>query len=204
MADTAAMLTGINSHWFVIAFALLISCATVKLQYQQIAGVLKWLVLALIAYPITTFVAGANWTLDLRDSLVPSVPHNRDKWSMLVAILGTTVSPYLFFWQVSEEVEEEESSGQSSLAQRRGASLKELDLRNIDDGVGAFFSNMVMFFIILTTAITLHGHEITKIGTSRRRPKLCMAYGGNRDARRPAFLSGRGFSGEPQSGSTKG
>jgi Mn2+/Fe2+ NRAMP family transporter len=72
-----------------------------------------------------------------------------------VAILGTTISPYLFFWQASEEVEEEKSAGQITLAQRRGATLKELELRNFDVGVGAFFSNMVMFFI-------------TPLGRSRR------------------------------------
>jgi Mn2+/Fe2+ NRAMP family transporter len=87
------------------------------------------------------------------------MPHTRAEWATLVAILGTTISPYLFFWQTSEEVEEEKSAGQSTLALRRGATPQELDLRNIDVGVGAFFSNMVMFFIILTTAITLNKHE---------------------------------------------
>jgi len=178
MADAAAMLSGINSRWFVLAFALLISWATVKLQYQQIANVLKWLVLVLFAYPITAFIAGANWAQVLRDTLVPSMPHNSDEWAMLVAILGTTISPYLFFWQTSEEVEEEKSSGQTTLAQRRGATPQELELRNIDVGVGAFFSNMVMFFIILTTAITLHSHGITKIETSRQAAEALRPFAG--------------------------
>lgn len=168
MADAAAMLSGINSHWFVIVFALLISWATVRLQYHQIANVLKWLVLVLFAYPITAFVVGANWGQVLRDTLVPSMPRGRNEWATLVAILGTTISPYLFFWQTSEEVEEEKSAGQSTLAQRRGATLDELNMRKIDVGVGAFFSNMVMFFIILTTAITLNRHGITNIETSRQ------------------------------------
>jgi Mn2+/Fe2+ NRAMP family transporter len=103
-----------------------------------------------------------------RDTLVPSVPHTKDQWSMLVAILGTTISPYLFFWQASEEVEEEKAAGQSTLALRRGATTEELGLRNVDVGVGAFFSNMVMFFIILTTAITLHRHGMTQIETTRQ------------------------------------
>ena len=178
MADAAAMLSGINSHWFVVAFALLISWATVKLRYQQIASVLKWLVLVLFAYPITAFIAGANWAQVLRDTLVPSMPHNRDEWAMLVAILGTTISPYLFFWQASEEVEEEKSSGQNTLAQRKGATTQELDLRNIDVGVGAFFSNTVMFFIILTTAITLHAHGITRIETSRQAAEALKPFAG--------------------------
>src|SRR5450759_1358803 len=129
MADAAAMLSGINSHWFVVVFALLISWATVRLRYHQIANVLKWLVLVLFAYPITAFVIGADWGRVARDTLVPSMPHTREEWSMLVAILGTTISPYLFFWQASEEVEEEKAAGLNSLSQRRGATVKELQLR---------------------------------------------------------------------------
>ena len=179
MADAAAMLSGINSHWFVIVFALLISWATVRLQYHQIANVLKWLVLVLFAYPITAFVVGADWSQVLRDTLVPSMPHTRNEWAMLVAILGTTISPYLFFWQASQEVEEEKSAGQSTLALRRGATIEELGLRNIDVGVGAFFSNIVMFFIILTTAITLNRHNITNITTSREAAEALRPFAGN-------------------------
>jgi NRAMP (natural resistance-associated macrophage protein)-like metal ion transporter len=179
MADAAAMLSGINSHWFVILFAVLISWATVRLQYHQIANVLKWLVLVLFAYPVTAFVVGANWGQVLRDTLVPSMPHTSTEWATLVAILGTTISPYLFFWQASEEVEEEKSAGQSSLALRRGATSEELDLRNIDVGVGAFFSNMVMFFIILTTAITLHRHGVTNIETSGQASEALRPFAGN-------------------------
>jgi len=178
MADAAEMLSGINSHFCVVVFALLISWATVRLQYHQIANVLKWLVLVLFAYPITALVAGADWGRVMRDTLVPAMPHSREEWSMLVAILGTTISPYLFFWQASEEVEEEKSAGQNTLAKRRGATLKELELRNIDVGVGAFFSNMVMFFIILTTAITLNRHGINHIETTRQAAEALRPFAG--------------------------
>jgi len=168
MADAAEMLSGVKAHFFVVVFALLISWATVRLRYHQIANVLKWLVLVLFAYPITAFVVGADWGRVVRDTLVPSMPYTRDEWSMLVAILGTTISPYLFFWQASEEVEEEKAAGLNSLSQRRGAAVKDLQLRRMDVGVGTFFSNIVMFFIILTTAITLNRHGITHIETSRQ------------------------------------
>jgi Mn2+/Fe2+ NRAMP family transporter len=168
MADAAAMLSGVNAHLLVVVFALLISWATVRLRYHQIANVLKWLVLVLFAYPITAFVVGADWGRVARETLVPSMPHTRDEWSMLVAILGTTISPYLFFWQASEEVEEEKAAGQNTLAKRRGATATELQLRRMDVGVGTFFSNVVMFFIILTTAVTLNRHGITHIETSRQ------------------------------------
>jgi Mn2+/Fe2+ NRAMP family transporter len=125
-------------------------------------------VLVLFAYPITAFVVGADWARVARDTLVPSMPHTRDEWSTLVAILGTTISPYLFFWQASEEVEEEKAAGQRTLAKRRGATGKELHIRRMDVGVGTFFSNFVMFFIILTTAITLNRHGITHIETARQ------------------------------------
>jgi Mn2+/Fe2+ NRAMP family transporter len=162
------MLSGVKSYWFVVVFALLISWATVRLRYHQIANVLKWLVLVLFAYPITAFVVGADWGRVVRDTLVPSIPHTRDEWSTLVAILGTTISPYLFFWQASDEVEEEKAAGQSTLAKRIGATVEELHLRRMDVGVGTFFSNLVMFFIILTTAITLNRHGITHIQTTRQ------------------------------------
>ena len=179
MADAAAMLSGFNSHWFVVVFALLISWATVRLQYKQIANVLKWLVLVLFAYPVTAFIVGADWGEVLHATLVPSIPHTSNEWATLVAILGTTISPYLFFWQASEEVEEEKSAGQVSLAQRKGASEEEIQLRNVDVGVGAFFSNMVMFFIILTTAITLNRHGITNIETSRQAAEALRPFAGN-------------------------
>jgi NRAMP (natural resistance-associated macrophage protein)-like metal ion transporter len=168
MADAAQMLSGANRYLLEVLFALLISWATIRLHYDQIANALKWLVVVLFAYPITAFVVGADWGRVARDTLVPSLPRTRDEWSMLVAILGTTISPYLFFWQASEEVEEEKAAGQSTLAKRRGATLKELELRNFDVGVGSLFSNMVMFFIILTTAITLNRHHITQIETTRQ------------------------------------
>ncbi len=158
MADAAEMLSGVKPYWFVGVFAFLISWATVRLHYQQIANVLKWLVLVLFAYPVTVFVVGADWGRVLRDTLVPSMPHTRDEWSTLVALLGTTISPYLFFWQASEEVEEEKAAGQTTLAQRRGATGEELHLRRMDVGVGTFFSNLVMFFIILSCDTVYRGY----------------------------------------------
>ena len=179
MADAASMLSRIDSRWFVVVFALLISWATIRLEYRQIASVLKWLVLVLAAYPITAFVVGADWGQVLRNTLVASMPHNKNEWATLVAILGTTISPYLFFWQASQEVEEEKLAGQTTLASRRGATQGELGIRNIDVGVGAFFSNLVMFFIILTTAITLNRHGIVNIETSRQAAEALRPFAGN-------------------------
>jgi NRAMP (natural resistance-associated macrophage protein)-like metal ion transporter len=168
MADAAEMLTGINSHLMVAVFGISITVATVHFRYVQIASVLKWLALVLAAYVITAFLVHPHWNQVLRDAVVPSLPAGRSGWAMLVAILGTTISPYLFFWQASQEVEEEKAKGRRMLVRREGATKDELVDRKMDVGVGTFFSNAAMFFIILTTALTLHAHGLTKIETSRQ------------------------------------
>jgi NRAMP (natural resistance-associated macrophage protein)-like metal ion transporter len=168
MADAAEMLTGLSAHVYVVVFGVGIGIAMVHLRYDRIASTLKWLALALFAYVITAFQVGINWGEVVRSALVPSWPQSSEAWAMLVAILGTTISPYLFYWQASQEVEEEKAHGQSTHASRRGATGREILDRKLDVGVGTFFSNLIMFFIILTTALTLHTHGITKIETSRQ------------------------------------
>jgi len=168
MADAAEMFTGVNSHVLVVAFGITIAAATVRLRYVQIAAVLKWLALVLGAYVVTAFLAHPHWGRVLRDAVVPSLPQGREAWATLVAILGTTISPYLFFCQASQEVEEEKAKGRRMLVRREGATHGEIVDRKLDVGVGTFFSNAAMFFIILTTALTLHAHGLTHIETSRQ------------------------------------
>jgi NRAMP (natural resistance-associated macrophage protein)-like metal ion transporter len=168
MADAAEMLTGANSHFFVVLFGIGISWATIRFRYFQIARILKWLSLVLFAYVIAAIHIGPNWGEVLRDGLLPSLPKQSEGWAILVAILGTTISPYLFFWQASQEVEEEKAMGRRMLVRRVGATSREIADRRIDVGTGTFFSNLVMFFIILTTALTLHRHGVTRIETSRQ------------------------------------
>jgi Mn2+/Fe2+ NRAMP family transporter len=178
MADAAKMFTGINSHYLVLVFGITIAFATIQFRYHQIATILKWLALVLFAYVITAFVIGPDWKTILRDTFIPSLPHGHEGWSMLVAILGTTISPYLFFWQASQEVEEEKAAGRRMLARRQGATRRELEVRGIDVGVGTFFSNIVMFFIILTTALTLHRHGLTDIQTSKDAAEALRPFAG--------------------------
>jgi Mn2+/Fe2+ NRAMP family transporter len=168
MADAAQMLTGLNSHIYVVLFGLGISAATVWLRYSRIANTLKWLALFLFAYIFTAFLLRPNWFAVMRDVMMPSLPRGKAAWATLVAILGTTISPYLFFWQASQEVEEEKSMGRLQTVERFGASKDEILNRKLDVGVGTFFSNLVMFFIIVTTALTLHQHGVTNIETSRQ------------------------------------
>lgn len=168
MADAAAMLTGINSHVSVVVFGIAIAFATIRFHYHQIAMIMKWLAAVLLAYVVTAFIAGPNWGRVLRDTFIPSWPRNHAAWENLVAILGTTISPYLFFWQAAEEVEEEKTMGRRLLRQRQGATKQEIIDRKIDVGVGTFFSNFVMYFVILTTALVLHPHGVTNIETSKQ------------------------------------
>jgi len=167
MSDAAEMLTHVNSHIFVIFFGVGISAATIWFRYHQIATILKWLALVLFAYVITGFIVHPDWRMVAHAAFVPTWPKSHDQWGMLVAILGTTISPYLFFWQASQEVEEDKAKGRRMLYRRFGATPVEIITRKIDVDVGTFFSNLVMFFIILTTALTLHQHGITHIETSK-------------------------------------
>jgi NRAMP (natural resistance-associated macrophage protein)-like metal ion transporter len=168
MSDAAKMLTGINSHLFVVLFGVGIAVATIRCRYYQIAMILKWLALCLFAYVITAFVVKPDWSSVLHDTFVPSWPNGHNAWQNLVALLGTTISPYLFFWQSSQEVEEEKAMGRRVLVQREGAMKREIIDRKLDVGTGTFFSNFVMYFIILTTALTLHTHGIKDIETSKQ------------------------------------
>ena len=178
MADAAEMLTGINSHIYVVLFGVAIAVATVRFRYHQIANILKWLALTLFAYIVTTFLIGPDWRAVAYDTFVPSWPKGHDGWATLVAILGTTISPYLFYWQASQEVEEEKAVGRRMLRQREGATGKEIIDRKIDVGVGTFFSNLVMYFIILATALTLHKHGITHIETSKQAAEALLPLAG--------------------------
>ncbi len=178
MADSAEMLGGGSSHIYVILFAVAISWATIRLRYFHIARVLKWLALFLFSYIIAAFIVGPDWGEALRNTFIPSWPSSKEQWGMLVAILGTTISPYLFFWQASQEVEEEKAAGRNTLESRQGATEDELITRKYDVGIGTFFSNIVMYFIILSTAITLHKHGLTNIETSRQAAEALVPLAG--------------------------
>jgi NRAMP (natural resistance-associated macrophage protein)-like metal ion transporter len=168
MADAAGLLTGVGSHAWVVLFGVGIAWATIRLRYEVIASVLKWLASFLLAYVVAGIYIRPPWGEVARAAFVPSWPQGHTAWATLVAILGTTISPYLFFWQASQEVEEDKALGKQTLVSRRGASAEELLNRKLDVGIGTFFSNVVMFFIILTTAFTLNRHGITELETSKQ------------------------------------
>ena len=168
MADAAELLTGVTSHLWVLCFAVAISWATIRLRYATIANTLKWLALVLFVYVAAAVELRPDWGDVLHAAVVPHLPRDGRGWATVVAILGTTISPYLFFWQTAEEVEEEKMLGRRTLRARLGATPDELQARRWDIGIGTFFSNVAMFFIILTTALTLHRAGLTELSTSRQ------------------------------------
>jgi Mn2+/Fe2+ NRAMP family transporter len=114
MADAAEMLLGVRSSFFVILFGVVITAVSVKCDYQQISRILKWLCLVLFAYVVTGFIIKPDWKKVAHDTFIPSLPHAHSALQMFVAILGTTISPYPFVWQASQEVEEGKAKGSST------------------------------------------------------------------------------------------
>jgi NRAMP (natural resistance-associated macrophage protein)-like metal ion transporter len=168
MADAMQMVTGVRSYFWTPCFALIITGLLVWTSYNLIARVFKWLTLVLFAYVIAAFLARPDWAGVFHGTFLPHIEWSRSYMSVLVGILGTTISPYLFFWQASEEVEEDRKRGKTTLAQRRGSTDEELNAAKDDVYTGMFFSNLVMFFIILTTAATLNAHGVRNIETAKQ------------------------------------
>lgn len=168
MADAMQMVTGIRSYYWTPCFALLITGLLIWTSYNLIARVFKWLTLVLFAYVITAFLARPDWAAVFHGTFVPHVEWTRSYMSVLVGILGTTISPYLFFWQAAQEVEEDRERGKATVAQRRGSTNQELSVASEDVFTGMFISNLVMFFIVLTTAATLHAHGVKNIETAKQ------------------------------------
>jgi NRAMP (natural resistance-associated macrophage protein)-like metal ion transporter len=168
MADAMQMVTGIPSYCWTPFFAFLIIVLLFKTSYRTMARTFKWLTLVLFAYVITAFLARPNWPAVMRATLMPHLEWTKSYLAVLVAILGTTISPYLFFWQAAQEVEEDRERGKATVAQRRGSTDAELRAATKDVVTGMLVSNLVMYFIILTTASTLHVHGTQHIETARQ------------------------------------
>ena len=168
MADSTAMIAGIPPYYFTPIYTAILFGLMAWNSYRRIAGILKWLTLALFSYVVATFFAHPVWPAVLHATLIPRIQWSPDYMAMLVALLGTTISPYLFFWQANQEVEEEVDSGKTTLAQRRGATEQEKRDSRTDVLSGAVLSNAIMFFIILTTGATLHAHGQTHIATTQQ------------------------------------
>jgi NRAMP (natural resistance-associated macrophage protein)-like metal ion transporter len=148
---------------FIVA-ALLFTACTLFLEifvpYHVYAKFLKFLTLSLFAYVVTAFAVTAHWTDVLHNLVIPTIQLNREFIFLIVAILGTTISPYLFFWQASTEVEEEVKKGRTTIRERKGATPLEIKAMRTDVFFGMMFSNVIAFFIVITAASTLFPNGI--------------------------------------------
>ena len=166
-ADIGAIAAAINIFVpvpitvLVLPIALIILAFQIWGSYQLIAKIFKWLTLALFAYVGSTMFAKPNVLSVVKATFIPKLSFDPNFLATLVAIFGTTISPYLFFWQADQEVEEEISFGRTTLEQRRGASEAEIKFAKWDVRIGMLLSNLVMYFVILGTAATLFtsGHK---------------------------------------------
>ncbi len=179
MAASGQLLVGIPFFIWLLAIALLTAGLEIFVSYKRYARVLRVLTLSLLAYVFVVFVVPQDWGQTLRNTAIPTIQFSKDYLLNLVAILGTTISPYLFFWQASQEVEEEIDRGKTSVAARKNASQVEIKWMRTDVTAGMFFSNLVMWFIIVTTASTLFRHHVTNIDSATKAAEALKPIAGN-------------------------
>jgi NRAMP (natural resistance-associated macrophage protein)-like metal ion transporter len=167
MGDALALLLGGPAHIYAAVFGLVSLALQIFVPYSKYVRVLKWLTLALLAYVATVFVVHISWPQVAVAFVSPKLNWTPETITTIVAVFGTTISPYLFFWQASQEVEELEADPHAQPLKEAPNQARASFVRiKIDTYFGMGFSNLVAFFIILTTAVTLHMHGVTDIQTS--------------------------------------
>ncbi|MCX6753198.1 MAG: Nramp family divalent metal transporter [Candidatus Nomurabacteria bacterium] len=186
-ADLGAMSQGtqlifphLNFALLVVLFAILSLVFQIFIPYKTYAKYLKYLTFVLLAYIFSALMVDMDWYEVLRHTFVPSMSFSKDSIILLSAILGTTISPYLFFWQTSQEVEEHILSGEVDELQKDENEINsDIKKMRIDVWSGMFFSNLVMFFIIIACASTLFKEGITNIGTAADAAKALEPFAGH-------------------------
>jgi NRAMP (natural resistance-associated macrophage protein)-like metal ion transporter len=166
--------------WLVVGFAVLSLLLQVLMPYAKYARYLKWLALVLLSYIVSAVLAKIDWGEVLKNTFVPNLSFNKDSLLLICAILGTTISPYLFFWQTSQEVEEEILEGKTTLRERRSATAPaQIKRMRIDVWSGMFLSNLVMFFIIAVCGWVLFPHGITNITSAAQAAEALRPFAGD-------------------------
>jgi Mn2+/Fe2+ NRAMP family transporter len=184
-ADIAAIAAAINMFVPIpiAAMVIPIAVAIVVLQvwgsYRLIVRVFKWLTLSLFAYVIAAFLAKPDWSAVAWATFVPQISFTSEYITTIVAILGTTISPYLFFWEASEEVEEEKSEGRGTVAKRKGATDNEIKNEKLDTVTGMLFCNLVFYFVIVSAGATLHVSGQTNIQSATAAAQALRPLAGN-------------------------
>src|ERR1700694_3542519 len=167
MGEALSLVVGGLNHEHALIFASTSTLLQVFVPYRRYAPVLKFLTLTLFAYVATALTVSIPWSTALLAAVWPKTTINADYLLMVVAVLGTTISPYLFFWQASQEVEEmNQGKIRRPLRELTRGGVTEIDRIKVDTTVGMIFSNLIAFFIILTTAAVLNAHGITNINSA--------------------------------------
>lgn len=185
-ADLGAMAKGMqlltpafNFTLLVVIFAVMMLGLQIFTPYERYAKYLKWLAMVLFAYVISAILAHLNWGTVLKHAVVPSISFHKDQLLLICAILGTTISPYLFFWQTSQEVEDQITQGLTTVSSRQGTNKQAVRSMRIDVWSGMALSNLVMFFIIAACGAVLFSRGITNINTASDAAEALRPFAGN-------------------------
>lgn len=185
-ADLGAMASGIQLlnptiryGALVLAVTFFIMLVQIFTPYAKYARYLKWLALILFAYILSAILAHPDWGVVIKHSIIPKIEFNKNYIFLLTAVLGTTITPYLFFWQTSQEIENEIVAGEKTIKQRQLVSRKQITDMRVDVWSGMFLSNVVAFFIIAACAAVLYSHGITNINTAAQAAEALRPFAGN-------------------------
>ncbi|HEX2614086.1 MAG TPA: divalent metal cation transporter, partial [Nitrososphaera sp.] len=181
MASAVQLLNhGLSYTAILLAFALLTVLLQIYLPYARYAHILKWLAMILLAYVVSAILAHVDWATVARKTITPSVSWNKDELLLICAILGTTISPYLFFWQTSQEVEDEIVKGKTSvMARQKEVSKRQIHSMRIDVWSGMLLSNVVMFFIIAACGAILFPQGIVNIQSASQAAEALRPFAGS-------------------------
>ncbi len=171
MASSLHMVFGLNFFFWLFLVAMIIVVLEIWVPYKKYSEVLKWLGLSLIVYVVTAFLIHPDWGMILKATLIPKINWSTDYIMTMVGFLGTTISPYLFFWQASQEVEEEIADNRSQISdfgQKPEVSKSMISKMRLDTKIGMLFSNLMTFFIVVTTAGTLNANGIFEINSAEQ------------------------------------
>lgn len=180
MAKASQLLyPSLNFGWLVVGFAVFSVLLQIFTPYARYAKYLKWLALILFSYILSAILADLNWGEVLKNGFIPHVSFDKEQVLLICAVLGTTISPYLFFWQTSQEVEQEVEHGQLTVKQRQVTTVKEVQDMRADVWTGMFLSNLVMFFIIAAAGGVLFPHGIHNIESAAQAAEALRPFAGD-------------------------
>lgn len=179
MAKSAQLIyPKLDFNFLILFIGLTVLALEIIIPYKKYVKYLKWFALSLLAYVATALLINIDWASVLKSLVIPHLSFKKEEIILITGILGTTVSPYLFFWQTAEEIEEEIVEGKTSIKERQGTNKEEISKMRKDVWSGMFYSNLIMFFIITVCANTLFKNGITNIGTADEAAQALVPFAG--------------------------